>query len=37
MGDSEPGSTAEDLIIAEEGFVPHAYEDSEGYLTIGFR
>lgn len=24
-----------DLIWKEEGFVPHAYEDSKGFLTIG--
>jgi lysozyme len=28
--------TTEDLIRAEEGFVPHAYPDSLGYLTIGY-
>ena len=27
--------TPEELIEAEEGFVPYGYSDSEGYLTIG--
>ena len=25
-----------DLVMKEEGFVPHAYKDSLGYLTIGY-
>jgi lysozyme len=28
--------TIEDLLKREEGFVPHAYKDSEGYWTIGY-
>ncbi len=28
--------TIEELLIREEGFLPHAYKDSEGYWTIGF-
>lgn len=28
--------TIEDLLIREEGFVPHAYKDTEGYWTIGY-
>jgi lysozyme len=28
--------TIEELLIKEEGFVPHAYKDHLGYWTIGF-
>lgn len=28
--------TIEELLIKEEGFVPHAYLDTEGYWTIGY-
>lgn len=32
---NKQNETIEEMIIRHEGFIPHAYQDTEGYWTIG--